>query len=65
MMDQLKAFFKSWEEFYPDLTLYTGWRMAKRNAKSLEEIETWLKPDRDKFDYVAPLMMKRLESLKG
>lgn len=65
MHDDIREFFELWEITYPELTKYTGWLMAKKNAKTDREIKNWLTPDMDKFRVVAPGMIDSLDLMLG
>ena len=56
-------FLEKWEDEVPELRNYTGWRNAKKHARSLQEVHDWLACDmRDKFEVVAPEMVNELQS---
>jgi hypothetical protein len=58
----LSNFFEYWDKQVPDLNLYTCWRMAKKNAKSLKDVLGWLKPEQDKIRVVAKGLLEDLRN---
>lgn len=58
----VSRFLEKWEDEVPELKNYTGWRNAKKHARSFQEVHSWLVCDmRDKFEVVAPEMVKDLQ----
>lgn len=56
-----QLFCNKWNREKPGLNAYTCWLQARSQARSLEEVREWIRPETDKIRVIAPGLLEDLE----